>query len=607
MEMEEDFAPRYRLRGKNTGGSAGGSKRARTTRAAKGASSDNEEAEEEVRTAWLADLEKRSPADLRNAFTLKPCSGKELRQLGDEAFLGGKRRPGALPIYDLEGRVSLQFLLASYKASEKSRERLRGEDSEVDLHRPFLRWHIRKARELRLLNSREVRRGSLAAGRVDVASKSGQWLLSLEQNQAEASDEEGPRKKGMERAQAIAPASLKLDVQFPSKLPKAGSPEEGNGTALLKERLRNQLEAKKEKIDAQSSHGLDLQKMCDRLMAPSLSFDWDEPESDEEDSSKGILQVEVPVSASDSEGRRALLREQIQRSVSFKQAKELSKVKSLPSSSSLQDLRNAATPTKSKKRKTQLSNEPTSETPTEEVSKTQELRDEKEIQEPPAGASSDAVSASDQGPPGPASEEVTSETRDEDVSMVETEASVAVEASKDEVETLMGPGDAQDISAETAIRPDEGHGPEGLPKDGLEISPTLRFEPEEPPLAVQGGLDISPTLPFDIDATALQEACRVEEPEAAEASEASDAVQKATEERPRNDVPVEEPEVEDPAVSSEDEELKGDTRALRERAWLRHKRNMQAAQLSQEDDGEVFAPVGRAPKRRAKGSILMKN
>ena len=32
-----------------------------------------------------------------------------------------------------------------------------------------------------------------------------------------------------------------------------------------------------------------------------------------------------------------------------------------------------------------------------------------------------------------------------------------------------------------------GHGPEGLPKDGLEISPTLRFEPEEPPLAVQGG------------------------------------------------------------------------------------------------------------------------
>ena len=43
----------------------------------------------------------------------------------------------------------------------------------------------RKARELRLLNSREVRRGTLAAGRVDVASKSGQWLLSLEQNQAE--------------------------------------------------------------------------------------------------------------------------------------------------------------------------------------------------------------------------------------------------------------------------------------------------------------------------------------------------------------------------------------------------------------------------------------
>ena len=39
---QEDFAPRIRLRGKNMGGSAG-SKRARATRATKGASSDNEE------------------------------------------------------------------------------------------------------------------------------------------------------------------------------------------------------------------------------------------------------------------------------------------------------------------------------------------------------------------------------------------------------------------------------------------------------------------------------------------------------------------------------------------------------------------------------------
>ena len=35
---------------------------------------------------------------------------QELRQLGDEAFLGGKRRPGALPIYDLEGSLGGDFL-----------------------------------------------------------------------------------------------------------------------------------------------------------------------------------------------------------------------------------------------------------------------------------------------------------------------------------------------------------------------------------------------------------------------------------------------------------------------------------------------------------------
>ena len=36
---------------------------------------------------------------------------QELRQLGDEAFLGGKRRPGALPIYDLEGSLGGGFFL----------------------------------------------------------------------------------------------------------------------------------------------------------------------------------------------------------------------------------------------------------------------------------------------------------------------------------------------------------------------------------------------------------------------------------------------------------------------------------------------------------------
>eukprot|EP00435_Cladocopium_sp_Y103_P020716 s529_g5.t1 len=355
METEGDSAPRFRLRGTG-GGGAGGRRRGNRGGRNKGPSSEHEDAaDDEAAAAWLQDLEERSPTDLRDAFGLKPCSPKELRQLPESAFLGGRKTPGALPMYDLEGKVSLQFLLASYKASEKSRERLRGEDSAVDLHRPFLRWLMKKARELQLLNSREVRRGALAPSRLEAAAKSGEWRLSLEQNLAEASDEEGRQKQAQQRQKAVEEelrkASVKMELNFPQPKMTAPAAPEGHATALLKERLSRQLESKKDKIEALSSHGQDLQTMAERLMAPSLSFDWDEPESDEDDNSKGILQVDLPAAAAHPEGRRALLREQIQRSVSFKQAKELSKTKSLSSNGSMKsDVREAATP--SKKRKT---------------------------------------------------------------------------------------------------------------------------------------------------------------------------------------------------------------------------------------------------------------
>lgn len=589
---EDDGAPRFRLRGGTVNAVNGGRRRNRGARN-KGPSSEHEDAaDDEAAAMWLRELEERSPTDLRDAFGLKPCSPKELRQLPDSAFLGGKKTPGALPIYDPERKVSLQFLLASYKASEKSRERLRGEDSAVDLHRPFLRWLMKKARELQLLNSREVRRGLLAPQRLEAAAKSGEWRLSVEQNQAEASDEEGRQKQAQQRQKAVEEAlrdaTFKMELNFPQ--PKVTTPTAPEGaTALLKERLSRQLESKKDKIDALSSHGQDLQTMADRLMAPSLSFDWDEPESDEDDNSKGILQVDLPAAAANPEGRRALLREQIQRSVSFKQAKELSKTKSLSSNGSKSDVREAATPSKKRKTartvlsdatepersdKTEMPQEDLPATVTTEVS---EGSDSKSSEGQTASAASAPVDVTEVA--SEATQKATDPERD-DICPAPTGG--------DEAEAEGRSGD--DEGADTAAAAGPG---------GVEISPTLHFVAEEPEVPGQhprgDRLEISPTLPFDIDASALQEACGVEDgASAAPALPPAVAMEEAR---------AEEENAEEP-TSEEDEEMKADTRLVRERAWLRHKRQMQAAQ-GQEDDDEAFGPVGRAPKRRAKASILM--
>eukprot|EP00913_Durusdinium_trenchii_P024229 g22748.t1 len=264
---------------------------------------------------------------------------------------------------------------------------------------------------------------------------------------------------------------MQMDVRFPTRKSSEGSNEDA--AELLKQQWRSQLEPKKDKIEANSSHGLDLQKMCDRLTAPSLSFDWEEPESDEDHrpaarpaGPAGILQVELPASAKTSEGRRALLREEIKRSLSFKQAKELTKVKSLPSSGDF--VRAAATPTKAKKRKVgpQIATEPDlpSSTPKEEASS--EVQPAQE-----AGLSSDAVT----DPPKPSA------------------------SSSD-----MSPTGPDGSGVQKGV--DEA------PPFALEISPTLPFEPvegprDEEPKDPDPGCDISPTLPFDIDASALQEAC----------------------------------------------------------------------------------------------------
>eukprot|EP00435_Cladocopium_sp_Y103_P012220 s529_g3.t1 len=174
------------------------------------------------------------------------------------------------------------------------------------------------------------------------------------------------------------------------------------------------------------------------------------------------------------------------------------------------------------------------------------------------------------------------------IKMLEPQSSVP--EPRVEAEAGEGSKGVEDEGADTAERT----------AGGVEISPTLHFVAEEPEVPAGDRLEISPTLPFDIDASALQEACGVEDGSTAAepAPEAATGTTVPAVERAEEEEDVEE------ASSEEDEEIKADTRLVRERAWLRHKRQMQAAQ-GQEDDDEAFGPVGRAPKRRAKASILM--
>ncbi|CAE7578014.1 unnamed protein product [Symbiodinium natans] len=295
-----------------------GPKRARPKAEAKPEFGDEEEPDEESVAAWRRLLAERAGGDdLRLAFALRPMACQELRQLGPERYLGKKKEPGAQPLFNNEGKVNLQFLLASYKASEKRR----AEDKDAaSPHHPFLLWLVKQARALRLLSRQEVRRGQIPNKRLDQAKSSG-YSLADEANLVQASDEEKDRRKDADEREKAGLDALPREVHFPER--STSQFELAESSERLRQQLRSQAERRKEKIKAHSSNGQDLQSMSSILSAPSLSFDWVEPESDEETNPHGILQVDLPPSAKSSDSKRALLRETIQRSMSFKQAEVL--------------------------------------------------------------------------------------------------------------------------------------------------------------------------------------------------------------------------------------------------------------------------------------------
>jgi len=93
--------------------------------------------------------------------------------------------------------------------------------------------------------------------------------------------------------------------------------------AVLKQgrqNLRAEISSRQAKITVSSSHNLDMDKMQDLLLAPTLSFDWEGKQSDDEEE---VLEVDVPETETHS-SKRDMFKEQLHRSASFHQAKGLS-------------------------------------------------------------------------------------------------------------------------------------------------------------------------------------------------------------------------------------------------------------------------------------------
>jgi hypothetical protein len=280
---------------------------------------DDESMSKEQIEAWEADLasriDKQHPNVLATAFSLKPCPTSAIRNLSAESFLGKKRpEEGGHLLIDGEGRINLHFMVGTHKALQKIRERRKNSgDKTADMldkvHTTYLRWLLVKALQLRVVNKRELRSGVIAQNRVKMAQKSLRWTLARASNLAEHSDNEGVE-----------------DEVSPDLIFKGKEKPTAESTELAKQarvELRSKISSNQTKITIESSHGIDLEKMAEKLTAPSLSFDWEDKRgSDDEDDN--LLAVDIPEEELFT-SRRDMFKDQLHRSASFQQAKGLTR------------------------------------------------------------------------------------------------------------------------------------------------------------------------------------------------------------------------------------------------------------------------------------------
>jgi len=182
-----------------------------------------------------------------------------------------------------------------------------------DAERGLLRWLLLQARQLQLISHSELKRYRVDRNRLEAMKKSLQYSLALKANWAAASGDEQQDTPGKKAAHEIE----NFDAHFPQRR----SERQEGSTIALQERLRTQAVSRQSGITVQSSHTVDMQRVKDALLAPKMSFDWEDKVDDDDDEANG-LEVEVPEEHAVSSSRD-IFKDQMRRSVSFHQAKSL--------------------------------------------------------------------------------------------------------------------------------------------------------------------------------------------------------------------------------------------------------------------------------------------
>jgi len=296
-----------------------------------GAQKDKEVSESEFEPTtdeiedWRGSLNKhmdKSSDDLRTAFSIKECDTAVIRRLGPESFLGGRKlEEGGLLLYDDEGKANLHFILGSYRWIRRIQsKRAQGDETFPAVphaERGLVRWLLLQARQLQLISESELKRYKVETRRVEAMKKSRQYSLALKANWAAASgyeQQDTPEKKAAHEVD-------NFDAHFPQRRAER---QEGSNT-VLQERLRSQAVSRQSGITVQSSCTVDMQRVKDALLAPKMSFDWEDKTGDDDDDETGAwggLEVEIPEEHAVSSSRD-IFKDQMRRSVSFHQAKSL--------------------------------------------------------------------------------------------------------------------------------------------------------------------------------------------------------------------------------------------------------------------------------------------
>lgn len=262
--------------------------------------------------SWEQDLNTRSRAGcatgddkaLRAAFSREACTAAELRHLPPKCFLHGQ------PVFDGHGLVNLHLLAGAFLQLASSL-------STADVEARQVGWLARRACSLGLVTARELARGRVSTR---CHNQRRERAASL-------------------REQRIVLAEEK-ELCFPAHVSQKKA-DIGNDGSLFREpeddvqrfmrhkqavmELRSLNSSRRARMASQESHRLDLHEIRDKVMAPSLSFDWEERREEESEGDEGPsgLEVDAPVNRSNRDHRRSLFRDQIHMSVSRLRAMEL--------------------------------------------------------------------------------------------------------------------------------------------------------------------------------------------------------------------------------------------------------------------------------------------